>query len=209
MELLAVCLALLAGYLLGNLNGAVISSRLFMKEDVRAKGSGNAGITNFYRNYGKHGSLLVALIDIGKTVAAAFLGLLVFRLLHVEGQGTLAKMLGGSGAVLGHMFPALLRFRGGKGVMSGAALMLVMDWRMFLIALGIFALVFFTTHYVSLASIITAASYGPLFLVFYRGQWPVVGLSVFISWLAIFMHRANLSRLRHGTESKTYLNHKE
>ena len=208
MLALAILTTVLVGYFAGNLNGAVIISCLFRKEDVRTKGSGNAGATNYYRNYGKKGAVPVLLIDMGKAALAAYLGLLFFRLFGIAGQDDLAKMLGGFAAVLGHMFPLLLHFRGGKGILSAATLMLVMDWRMFLIAFALFLIVFAASHYVSLASILAAVSYCPIFLGFYWGQWWIIGMSFLLSVLAIYLHRSNISRLLHGTESKTYLRHK-
>ena len=98
-----------AAYLLGNLNGAVVISRIVAHEDVRTKGSGNAGLTNFTRNYGAHTSVFVILIDVGKAVAACLLGGLLLK-----GYGHYADgvALGGLFVILGHDFPVLLGFRG-------------------------------------------------------------------------------------------------
>lgn len=204
----AIITTVVVGYLLGNLNGAVLISTLFRKEDVRTKGSGNAGATNYYRNYGKKGTLPVLLIDILKACAACWLGALLFWAMGIEGQMDTAKMLGGSAAVLGHMFPVFLHFRGGKGILSAASVLLMMHPGAFGIAFGLFILFFVIFHYVSLSSIVAAVSYGPLLMLFFWGNWWVIGLGYLLAVLAIFMHRANVGRLLSGTESKTFLRKK-
>ncbi len=195
----------LAGYLLGNLNGAVCISTLKAKEDVRTHGSGNAGLTNFVRNYGTRSSALVIAIDAVKTVLACLLcGLLLAPYgLQVEG-----KMLGGVAVTLGHNFPATLGFRGGKGIMCGAAIALCIDWRIFLILFAIFALAVMLTRYVSLGSILVAVGFGAGFAIYYWDRPWVVAGAVFLAVLAIFMHRENIARLLHGTESKLSLKRK-
>ena len=116
----------LGAYLLGNLNGAVVISRLIAHEDVRSKGSGNAGLTNFTRNYGSASSIFVILIDVGKAVAACLLGGLLLKDYGLYQEGV---ALGGLCVILGLDFPALLGFRGGKGILSGVTVALMMDWR--------------------------------------------------------------------------------
>ena len=108
-----VVIAALGSYLLGNLNGAVIVSRVMAHEDVRSHGSGNAGLTNFIRNYGVRTAALVILIDVGKAVAACLLGQALLSPLGCAKEG---QMLGAACVLLGHIFPALLGFRGGKGI---------------------------------------------------------------------------------------------
>ena len=198
-------IGLLAGYLLGNLNGAVCISTLKAKEDVRTHGSGNAGLTNFVRNYGTRSSALVIAIDAVKTVLACLLcGLLLAPYgLQVEG-----KMLGGVAVTLGHNFPATLGFRGGKGIMCGAVIALCIDWRIFVILFAIFALAVMLTRYVSLGSVLVAAGFGAGFAIFYWDRPLVVAGAVFLAVLAIFMHRENIARLLHGTESKLSLKRK-
>lgn len=208
MLALATILTIVVGYLLGNLNGAVLISTIFRKEDVRTKGSGNAGATNYFRNYGKKGALPVLLIDILKACAACWLGALFFWLTDLEGMTDTAKMLGGTAAVLGHMFPVFLHFHGGKGILSAASVLLMMHPGAFGIAFGLFILVFVIFHYVSLSSIVAAVSYGPLFMLFFWGNWWVIGMGFVLAVLAIFMHRANVARLLKGTESKTFLHKK-
>ena len=196
----AIVLTALFSYLLGNLNGAILLSRLVEKDDVRRHGSGNAGFTNFFRNYGKATSLLVILIDGVKTALSCLLG---GWLLGAYGLGTEGMLLGGLCATLGHDFPAFLGFRGGKGIVCGFAAALVTDWRIGLILLALFALIYFSTKYVSLASLLCAVGFLVLFPLFYPGKGLVIGLAAAMALLAIFLHRENLKRLLKGQERKT------
>lgn len=198
----AVVVVLLTGYLLGNLNGSVSISTLVAHEDVRAKGSGNAGLTNFIRNYGIYNGLLVMLIDIGKAACACFIGGLVLESYGYYQEGL---VLGAVAVSLGHDFPALLGFRGGKGILCGVTIAAVVDWRIALIIFGTFAVVYGITQYVSLGSVLAAVMFGVFFGVFhYENLWVMSG-GILIAVLAIFMHRANIVRLLKGTESKTNL----
>lgn len=196
----AIVLTALFSYLLGNLNGAILLSRLVEKDDVRRHGSGNAGFTNFFRNYGKATSLLVILIDGAKTALSCLLGAF---LLGKYGLGTEGMLLGGLCATLGHDFPAFLGFRGGKGIVCGFMTALVTDWRIGLILLALFALIYLSTKYVSLASLLCAVGFLVLFPLFYPGKSLVILLSAVMALLAIFLHRENLKRLLKGQERKT------
>ena len=196
----AIVLTALFSYLLGNLNGAILLSRLVEKDDVRRHGSGNAGFTNFFRNYGKATSLLVILIDGAKTALSCLLGAF---LLGKYGLGTEGMLLGGLCATLGHDFPAFLGFRGGKGIVCGFMTALVTDWRIGLILLALFAVTYLSTKYVSLASLLCAVSFLVLFPLFYPGKSLVILLSAVMALLAIFLHRENLKRLLKGQERKT------
>ena len=196
----AIVLTALFSYLLGNLNGAILLSRLVEKDDVRRHGSGNAGFTNFFRNYGKATSLLVILIDGAKTALSCLLGAF---LLGKYGLGTEGMLLGGLCATLGHDFPAFLGFRGGKGIVCGFMTALVTDWRIGLILLAIFAGCYLATKYVSLASLLCALAFGLLFPLFYPGRPWVIALAVTMAVLAIFLHRENLKRLLQHQERKT------
>lgn len=200
---MAVSIALICvlGYLLGGINGAILLSKLVEKDDVRRHGSGNAGFTNFFRNYGKRTSLLVILIDAAKAAVSCLLG---GWLLGKYGLRTEGLLLGGLAATLGHDFPAFLDFRGGKGIVCGFAAALVTDWRVGLILFAVFALVYFLTHYVSLASVLCALGFFVSFWLFYPGRPFVLILSGCLSALAIFLHRENIGRLVRGQERKTY-----
>ena len=115
---LAVVVIVLTGYLLGNLNGSVMIS-MMQKDDVRNHGSGNGGLTNFVRNFGYGKALGVIAVDLGKAVLACLVGRLI---LESAGYGVEGAMLGGVAVSLGHDFPVLFGFRGGKGILSAASL---------------------------------------------------------------------------------------
>lgn len=194
-------ITVIIGYLLGNLNGAVCVSRL-MGDDVRSHGSGNAGLTNFIRNYGASRSLFVIVIDAGKAVVSCVLGgLLLMRYT----QFRTGAALGGAAVMLGHVFPVFLKFRGGKGILSGLFIAIVVDWRIALMILAVFALFYLTTQYVSLGSVLAAITFGIGFVVFHNNNLPVMLCGIFMSLLATFMHRQNIVRLVRGEERKTNL----
>ena len=196
---LRIVLAVLAGYFLGNLNGAFIMYRLLTHEDIRKSGSGNAGLTNFMRNFGPSKGIWVLVIDIAKAVLACLLGKL---LLAPLGMGQLGLMIGALAVSIGHDFPVLLGFHGGKGIVCGFAVALCVDWRCALIIVVIFAISLAITRYVSLSSILGALGFCVSFLVLHWHEPIVAAFGVVIGLLAIFMHRANIKRLLSGTEKK-------
>ncbi len=200
---LSIVIAAVAAYLLGNLNGAVVISRLVAHEDVRTKGSGNAGLTNFTRNYGAHTSVFVILIDVGKAVAACLIGGLLLK-----GYGHYADgvALGGLFVILGHDFPALLGFKGGKGILSGVTVALMLDWRIGLFVFGIFLLAYALTKYVSLGSVLSSGAFGPIYAIVHWGEgWFPIVVGFVLSALIVWMHRGNIVRLVKGEERKTNL----
>ena len=196
-----ILITVLAGYLLGNLNGSVCVSAL-MHDDVRSHGSGNAGLTNFIRNYGAGRAFLVILIDAGKAIVACLAGGL---LLAPYGCWLEGKTLAGVCVMLGHDFPALLGFRGGKGILSGLFVALIADWRIALIILTVFAVVYLATKYVSLGSVLAAVAFGICFVIFHHDNLYVMLGGIAMSALTIFMHRGNIVRLVKGNERKTNL----
>ena len=196
----------LVGYLLGNLNGAVCMSNLVAHEDVRNQGSGNAGLTNFIRNYGAASSLSVILIDGGKAALACLAGGLMLDPYGMYAEG---MAIGGLAVMVGHDFPALLGFRGGKGILCGLTVAIVLDWRIALVILGVFVLAFAITRYVSLGSVLASAAFSICFaLLHYDNIWIFTG-GVGLGLLALFMHRGNILRLIRGTESKVHLIHRD
>ena len=200
---LSVIFTAVIAYLLGNLNGAVIISHLVAHEDVRTKGSGNAGLTNFTRNYGASASVFVILIDVGKAVAACLVGgLLLKRFGHyIDGVA-----LGGLFVIVGHDFPVLLGFKGGKGILSGVTVALMLDWRIGLFVFGIFLVAYLLTKYVSLGSVLSSGSFGFLYAWVHWGEklFPIL-VGFFLSALIVWMHRSNIVRLVKGEERKTNL----
>ncbi len=188
----------LLGYLLGCANGAILTSRVFYHDDVRRHGSGNAGLTNFYRNYGAKHVLAVIAVDMLKAVIAVELGDWLLG-------GALGKYYMGFFCMLGHMFPVTYQFKGGKGILSSGTLLLCLDWRVALAGWGAFLVLAVLTRYVSLGSIAAAASLPVSTFFVYRGAESFVWILLFgtlIGGMVIWAHRANIRRLLNGTESK-------
>ena len=198
---LQILVSVLAGYLLGNLNGSVCISAL-MHDDVRSHGSGNAGLTNFIRNYGAGQALLVVLIDAGKAVIACLVGGII---LAPSGYWLEGLTLGGLAVMLGHDFPALLGFRGGKGILSGLFVAISIDWRIALVLLAVFATAYFLTKFVSLGSVLAAITFGICFVILHNDAPYVMWGGVIMSALTVYMHRSNIVRLFKGEERKTDL----
>lgn len=195
-----VALTLLVSYLLGCFNGSVMTSHFIIRDDVRQHGSGNAGLTNFYRTYGARYALCVIVCDMGKTVLACLIG---GYLMHwVAGDWTLGLLIAGIGCELGHMFPVFFGLRGGKGILSGGVLVLMLDWRVALIAWGLFAVLWLTTRYVSLGSIAATASMPVSVFLLMGHNWLYTVLSAAVAALVIWCHRGNIRRLLTGTEKK-------
>ena len=196
---LPILITAIVGYCLGNINGAICVSAL-LKDDVRAHGSGNAGLTNFVRNYGWPYAALVVFLDVGKTLLACFIGRIV---LGSYGFGMEGAMIGAIAVSLGHDFPAFLGFRGGKGILCGVSVAFALDWRCGLVLLAVFGLFFLTTGYVSLGSVMGALAFVVYFVCVYWGNPLIMAGGVFLGVLAIVMHRGNISRLLHGNERKS------
>lgn len=209
--MIAVKLGIIAvlSYLLGSLNFGVILSNTVKKEDVRDSGSGNAGTTNMMRTYGKTLGLLTIAGDILKVMVAIWIA---FRIMGVEEfKATLdsvsdypqvvLKSFAGLFAVLGHIFPCFFKFKGGKGVATSGGMVIMIDWRIALILLVVFALTILITKYVSLGSILMAVFY-PVFIgIFYKDIILVLIATVF-TIIVVVAHRENVKRLINHTENK-------
>ena len=196
-----IVITALVCYFLGNHNGAICVS-LMLGDDVREHGSGNAGLTNFIRNYGAASSLMVIAVDMGKAVLACMVG---GRLLAPYGYEIAGRALGGLFLILGHDFPALLGFKGGKGILSGVTVALCLDWRIGLFVFGIFLVAYWLTHYVSLGSVLSSGSFGFIYAIFHWDEKFAVIVGFILSALIVWMHRANIVRLVKGQERKTNL----
>lgn len=200
--LLIVILALSSAlaYLLGSLNFAVIISKLKYHEDIREKGSKNAGFTNMARIYGKGTGILTLAADILKAVVAVLAAEVI--------GGVYAANLAGIACILGHCFPVYYRFKGGKGVAVTAAIVLCLEPLIFVILLVIFILIVLFTKYVSIGSIITVLLYpvllNSLYPVFHGMKAPGISVlcAIATALLVVFMHRENIKRLLAGEENK-------
>ncbi len=200
-------LAALVAYCLGNINIAIIGSNLIFKKDIRGYGSCNAGTTNAFRVFGWPFGTTVMLFDIGKGVLACYLGAFV---IVGDGRDLLAIALSGLFAAIGHIYPAVFGFRGGKGVATIGGMFILLDWRMFLCMLTVFVILLITTKYMSIASLSTAIT-GPLSTFVLRRYvdalpwdqvWMYVGTVFFFGLLLVFTHRENIKRLLNGTENR-------
>lgn len=202
-DILKVLAALASGYLLGSLNTAVIVGTLYGR-DIRREGSRSAGLTNALRVLGKGAALLVLAGDVLKGVAACLIGLRLGVLVQsgaaVDNAGLLAA---GAGAVIGHNWPLWFGFKGGKGALTGVAVLFMLDWRMALICLGLFAILVSLTRYVSLGTV--AATLCFLVLSFLPGFGHSLYFQLFAGLMAaivIVRHRENIGRLFAGRENK-------
>lgn len=207
---LLAALTALAAYFCGCFNGAVIVSKYILRDDVRTHGSGNAGLTNFYRTFGGPLTLLVILLDVVKAVVAVLIGVWVFG--SVLGHGAppwivLGKYWAGLFCMLGHMFPCMFRFKGGKGILSGGTIAIMIDWRLALVCWGGFLILAVLTRWVSLGSLSTGITFPLMTWILYQ-NWILLILGLIIGALIIWKHRGNLQRLLKGEESKFSLHRK-
>ena len=184
----------IAGYLLGSISVAVLLTRDRLGGDVRKKGSGNAGATNVARVFGMKAGVMTLLGDMLKTAAAGGIGWLL------GGENGLAVAC--AACLIGHCWPVWFQFKGGKGVSVGACIGLLLDWRLFLSLLVVFALVFVLSRRVSLCSITAAAVYTFIYYFFNRGFSAGLVVCCIVTVIVIFMHRGNIARLIKGTEPK-------
>lgn len=193
-----------AAYVLGSVNGSIIVSRYLFHSDVRSMGSGNAGLTNFYRNYGPKGIASVLGIDIAKGVLAALIGGLVFPL--ATGDQALkpeyvdiGRLFAVFCLILGHVFPVFYGFRGGKGILCGVSAVFIVDYNAGVIALVVFVLAFLLTRYVSLGSVLGTISVPVTLLA--KG---FSGLCLILACLSVL-----LVIMKHGENIVRIIRHKE
>jgi acyl phosphate:glycerol-3-phosphate acyltransferase len=184
----------LGGYLLGSMPFGYWVVLLFRGEDVRRAGSGNIGATNVWRTYGKSYGIPIVLLDVAKGFVPALVGTLLV--------GELTGVLAGGAAMLGHWRPLFLRFqKGGKTVATAGGTLLGVAPLLGLVGVAIWVLTFVGTRYASVASMVTAASLP--FVGLALGQpWPVIAFAATAGAVVLVLHRANIARLRSGTESR-------
>ena len=195
-------------YFCGCFNGAVIVSKYILRDDVRTHGSGNAGLTNFYRTFGGPLTFVVILTDVLKAIVAVLVGVwLTGQLLPIPDQTAqqtataMAEYWTGLFCLLGHMFPFMFQFKGGKGILSGGTIAIMIDWRVALVGWGGFLILAILTRYVSLGSSSTGITLPIITWIVYQ-DWLILILSIIIGGLILFKHRTNLQRLAAGNESK-------
>ena len=208
-----VCLVI--GYVLGMFQTSYIYGKVH-GIDIREHGSGNAGTTNMMRTMGTKAGLITFAGDVLKTFAAIWLCVFIFRNSHPD-IIPLIKCYAAAGAILGHNFPFYLNFKGGKGIACTAGFVISLDPVMTAVGIIVFFSIFFTTHYVSLGSImvyvtliIEFAVFGAFHLFLFKGVpdsavMESCLIALFLTVMALYKHRENFKRLISGTEKKTYL----
>ena len=198
LQSICAVICIVVPYLLGSLNFAIIISKARYHSDIRQFGSGNAGMTNMMRTFGKSAAGLTLLGDALKAFVACLLG---YACLGVYGV-----YIAGLFCILGHMFPIYYRFRGGKGVVTAAITVLMCNPFVFLILFVLFVLIVAATRYISLGSVMCMLLY-PVVLdrvdkIFFGASGAYVVIAIAIAVLVVFMHRENIKRLMKGTENK-------
>lgn len=206
LDILKIIVALASGYLLGSLNSAIVVGKIYGK-DVSKHGSKSAGLTNTLRVLGKSAAALVLLGDVLKGIAACLVGLhLGVQVQSAETSDCVSLLAAGAGAVLGHNWPVYFGFRGGKGALTGATVLFMVDWTMALVCLGLFMTIVALTRYVSLGTICATLLFAVCSFV------PAFGHTLYFTIFAclmasivVFKHKENLQRLLSGTENKLSL----
>ncbi len=212
--------AAVIAYFCGCFNGAVIVSKYILRDDVRTHGSGNAGLTNFFRTFGGPLTLVVILTDVLKAIAAIVVGVWLSGFcdpgsLPTAFQSKPELILltfqywSALFCLLGHMFPCMFHFKGGKGILSGGTIAIMIDWRVALVVWGGFLVLAVLTRYVSLGSCWAGATFPISTWLFVSHNPIILVLSTIIGVLILYMHRSNIRRLLSGTENKFSFSHKK
>jgi len=206
--------ATIPAYLLGSVNGAIITSKYFYRKDIRNFGSGNPGLTNFYRVFGIRGLLLVVAIDVFKTIAPVIFGGWLFgrftdmavselwMLRQLFEVALFGQAIAGLFVMLGHCFPLYYGFQGGKGVMAAGSILLVLDWRIALISWGVFLILTALTRYVSLGAMVAATAFPVSQAIIGVGGYWEISATALCAVLLVARHHQNIRRLIKGEESK-------
>lgn len=224
---LFIILGAVISYLIGSLNSSIIMSRVLKKDDIRNSGSGNAGATNMVRTYGRAYGVLAFVLDFIKVIAAYYIVYLIFRSFDaagVEKYEYFFKVVSGFFCFIGHIYPCFFGFKGGKGVTVCAAMICLLDWRMFVLGLILFFAIVFITKYISFSSILFAVVY-PIctFFLFDKDfsfihhyiraknsfgenemtlRLIALAISIVFSVIVLIKHRENIKRLIKGEENK-------
>lgn len=216
---------IIIAYLIGSFNPAIVITRIVTGKDIRTMGSGNAGFTNVLRSVGKGPAIATIVCDYLKGFIAVLIGWWIFSAMTVTNDVSpveyvkYGRYLAGMCVIIGHSFPIFFAFKGGKGVVTANALMLVVDWRVFLMIIATFLAIFFATKIISLGSIAGAAMY-PIYTLlstYFLDYLPLLGTpdelrfryvlistgcAFVVGAIIIIMHRENLQRLINGEEKR-------
>lgn len=209
MLIISIILSAIISYLIGSVNFALVISKMIYKKDIRDFGSGNAGMTNMLRTFGKLPALVTLIGDLSKGVIAILLAHMIFNYIGGEPKFILGSYIAGICALLGHVFPVYYGFKGGKGILVTAGILIMIDPLICGIVFGVFLIVFVLSRIISLSSICAAAAYPVTTLIVRIVQSEDILtivlhtiLASMIGGLIIYLHRNNIKRLCLGEEPK-------
>jgi len=194
----------LVGYLMGSLNPAIILSQKVLGADIRTFGSGNPGTTNVQRTMGSKWAAAVALLDISKTAFAILFAQFLCYGFDFD-AGMLVRLIAGTAAVIGHIWPVFYRFKGGKGVMTAAATALFFHPLLFLCCLLAFVIIVALTRYISLGSMVSSLIFPLMLFAFYPDRTVFKVIALLIPLIIVVKHRTNIIRLFNHNENKLKL----
>lgn len=196
--------SILTAYLLGGLNPAIIMSKRVLGQDIRTLGSGNPGSTNVQRIMGGKYAALNVFLDFSKTALAIMLAQVVCAGFDMK-AGMMIRLIAGTAAIIGHIWPVWYGFKGGKGVMTAATTALFFHPLLFLVCFAVFVGVVALTKYISLGSVISIAMFPALLYIFYPDRLTFKIIALIIPLLVIVKHRSNIIRLLNHSENKLKL----
>lgn len=186
---------IIIAYILGNISGGMIFGKLLFNKDIRDYGSKNAGTTNALRVFGIKAGALTFIVDLLKSILACFIGM---KLLGLNGV-----LLAGIFVVIGHNWPIVLNFKGGKGIASSFGFIIFLDYKIAIVAIILFITIVVLTKYISLGSILTTTLVLPISYIFFKYRNIYVLLTLlFLASLSIYRHKSNIVRLINGNENK-------
>ena len=214
-------------YLIGSLNSSIIMSRVLKKDDIRQSGSGNAGATNMVRTYGRAYGVLSFVLDFVKVIIAYLIVRLIFSNVDAaifEQYEYFFKVISGFFCFIGHIYPCFFGFRGGKGITVCAAMICILDWRLFVIGATLFFAVVFITKYISFSSILFAVVYPICTFFLFDKEFSIIhhhivnkntfgesemtfrlialAIAMVFSAIVLLKHKDNIKRLLKGEENK-------
>ncbi len=198
MNYLIYALLILFGYFYGSIPFALVIGKLFYNVDIRSSGSGNLGGTNAGRVLGKKAGVAVIVLDASKCCLTMFLSKLIITNLHLN---TDIVYWTGLACVIGHCYPIFAHFKGGKAVSTAMGFILMVDWKVALIALGFFFVILKISKYVSLASMIASSSVA-ICSPFLNYSSQCIIVCILLVSLLVYKHKENIKRIINGTERK-------
>lgn len=215
--IVATLILSVVAYLIGSISWAIIVSKLLKKEDIRTKGSGNAGATNVMRNYGKKVALAVFILDVSKPVIGVLIANMIMKYSHTELFSDMSMQFIGLMAVIGHIYPIFFKFKGGKGAATFVGYIIAMQWILFFVGFITFWTITLKWRKVSLGSVIAPGIVAAVHALINpwtdlnstewsnplmnNSPWWVSTIFLVVAWaIIVFKHKDNIKRLLNGTE---------